>query len=74
MENTFQLLQLLGNKKYKAHWDQPTVKLTDPYGVTMHKTEFNAIVKNYHRSGSWWININILGGEETSDLITSSVS
>lgn len=50
------------------------MKLTDPFGVTIHPPEFNAIVDNYRRSGSWWIDVNICGEEKTNDFITSDVS
>lgn len=65
---------ILGNRTFKACWDQPSIKLTDPYGVTIHTAEFNAIVNNYRRSGSWYINVEILGEENTNDFISSDVS
>lgn len=68
--------QISGKKKFKANWDTPIVKLTDPYGVTIRVSEFNTIVNNYYRSGSWWVNIHIASDETNlrNDLITKMVN
>lgn len=68
-------MYILGKKKFKANWIHPKVKLTDPFGITIRDGEFARIVNNYYRSGSWYINIVVIGEENTSavGLITSSV-
>lgn len=69
-------IKILGKTKFKANWDHPKIKLSDPFGVTIHNSEFIDIVNNYYRSGSWYINIDIIGDENQSggDLITSMVN
>lgn len=66
----------LGKKKFNTDWACPSIKLTDPFGVTIRSSEFYDIVSNYYRSGTWYININVAGDENTSSgfLITSSVN
>lgn len=67
----------LGKRKFKTDWNNPNVKLSDPFGVTIRSSEFGDIVGNYYRSGSWYINITVSGNENNSSdncLITSSVN
>lgn len=74
--NGMNYMSIAGKKKFNANWNCPSIKLTDSFGITIRSGEFEDIVGNYYHSGTWFININVSGDENThcDTLITSSVN
>lgn len=62
-----------GKRAFKANWDAPAMKLLDNLRTTIHSNEFELIIEQFCRSGSFFVEIKV-ENDANAGVITSAVS